>query len=104
MQPARFLLEDMLVAKGRLARLSSLYPQRRTFGHGKAIPILVAHREVADRYASDLATAGGVEACSEAERNSAKETARTRLRGDKEAGFCLCHLTTCDHSLTEARP
>jgi len=103
MQPARFLLEDMLVAKGRLARISVLYPQRRTFGHGKAVPILVAHREVADRYASDLSAAGGVEACSDVDRQRAKETARARLRGDKQAGFCLCHMTTCEHPLTEAR-
>ena len=104
MNPARFFLEDLLVAKGRLARLSALYPQRRTFGHGKPIPIVVAHRKMVDSFAADLAGAGGAEACSSMERVYATRVARGRLRNDKQAGVCLCHLNECGHPLAGARP
>ena len=100
---ARIAFEDMIVAQERLARLSKLYPQRRTLGPGKVILVLAEHRGVANDAASFFADTGGEGALSDTDRESARSVARSRLRGDKEAGVCLCALQDCRHPLTGPR-
>lgn len=95
----RIHFEDALVARGRLAlltrRLTGGKAERRTFGPGNPDPVLVAHRERAEAIEAELFSVGGEDALTPAQRASAIDVARKRLKADRTAGRCLCDLLPC---------